>query len=446
MERADVELTAGKVRVLADAIARAVDADDEAVRFGQRFPEGLRVTVLRPPAAPAGPVITLSRPPAGPPTLDDLVSWGGLSGDAAARIGEAFDDGHGVLVAGNSQSARRALLVALASSIRDSERVVLVDEGSVHPPELEHLVRLRVSDAPGASRSELIAAAADLDADRLLLDGVGPQDLLTILLDAGDAYRGVIFAAPGPTVEAAVDRLLCIARGAASTGDPAPLIPACLGLVVVASSGGGAEPRVSEIGEITADLATGAPDLSLLFRRSGPGGELVHCELRPTRSAKARPVPVESGEDLPGGFRTTVAHLDKDEAEGRSAEDAEAEAQADAAAEAEAQAEFEAEQLARNGDGHDTATNLPPPPLFESSAAFDPRNLADPPVSADSAAPFEMPDSFQPAPPMEGATSVRPAPSPPPAAPDPAPPTAAPFEERTNIIRMVPQELLDLEE
>lgn len=398
VERAEVEMTAGKVRVLADAVARAVEADDETLRFGQRFPEGLRVAVIRPPAAPGGPIITLSRPPAGPPTVDDMVSWGGLSGDALARIGKAFDDGTGMLVAGEDETCRQALLVALASALRDSERVVLVDAGGVHPPELPHLVRLRVSDLAGASRSELIAAAAGLDPDRILLDAVGPADLLRILLDAGDAYAGVMFAAPGATVEAAVDRLLCVARAAGGAGDPAPLLPACLGLVVVAS-GGGAEPRVSEIGEITPAPGTGAPLIRLLFRRSGPGGELVPTDFRPQRSATHRTPAFEmdddldgdrgSPRDLPGGFRTTIATVEP--------------ADDDEPNEDPPEEEFLA--------------SLPPPPEFDPS-----------------------PDVY------DGPAYDEPAPEPVPEPPPEPPPEPAPFDERTNIIRMVPQELLDLEE
>lgn len=407
IERVDVELSAGKVRVLADAIARAVEADDDQVRFGQRFPEGLSVTVVRPPAAVDGPVITLSRPPAGPPTVDDMISRGGLSGDALARIGKAFDDGLGVLVAGSDETARRALLVALASALRDSERVVFVDEGSVHPPDLQHLVRLRVSNAPGASRTELIKAAADLGADRVLLDAVGPDDVLSILLDAGDAYAGVVFAAPGATVEAAVDRLLCIARGAASTGDPAPLIPATLGLVVVAS-GGGAEPRVAEIGEINADPATGAPALRLLFRRSDPGGDLAPTEIRSQGSATTRTPALDVPQDLPRGFRTTRAPAPPDD-------DPEADPPP---------AEEVFFSVPPPVDETDTHSDLPPPPVFDPSAPSGPDAAHDEPVSE------ELPDAafIQAAPPRE------------------ATPAPAPFDERTNIIRMVPQELLDLEE
>ena len=251
LERVSAEFPASRVRVLSDAIARLVGVDEGTARFGKRFPEGIRAAVVRPPAAPDGPLVTLSRRPEGPVRPKELVRAGGLSREALDELGSALTDGKGLIVTGPDPAARGALLAALSGLLPEDERVVFIDSGAGPMPSHPHLVVLPVDEEAGLSRADQLDATRRLLPDRLIIDDAGPGEVAAVVSDGGDRFGGGLVAVAAPGARAALWRVRAWCRAAG--GALEELLPEVFSHVVAAAGGDPAEPRVVEVLRLSDD-------------------------------------------------------------------------------------------------------------------------------------------------------------------------------------------------
>ena len=80
-------------------------------------------------------------------SLEDLVTVGTLSRDLAAQLRRAVDDRKNILISGGTGTGKTTLLNALAATIPDADRIVLIEETSEILIEKPNLVRFEARRA-----------------------------------------------------------------------------------------------------------------------------------------------------------------------------------------------------------------------------------------------------------------------------------------------------------
>lgn len=175
----DGRMLATVVRRLAAQAGLELDRDASSVEFV--MPSGAHVTVILPPLAVSGPVVEIRRVHA-PMTLDELVQSHALSNDSRAAIVRAVHSRRTVAVVGPSGSGVTTLLAAIASAMPAEDRIVVASS----LPDLQiaraNVVTLASGLGDGGHPfTEVISRAARLRSDRLLLDGIGADEIRVAL-------------------------------------------------------------------------------------------------------------------------------------------------------------------------------------------------------------------------------------------------------------------------
>jgi len=179
-------------------------------------------TVVFPPAAPAGPVIVIRRTEAGAATFERLVAAGMLSQPMADLLRIAARSKLNVLVSGAPGVGKTGLLAAMARDLGGSARIVSVAREREFRWNGPAMVELVAQQGEGrgegeASYTALVAVAARLRPDLLVLDSVRAEDTPTILERLALNDRGIVAsvgnAATSKTLEPSVDLIARVERG-----------------------------------------------------------------------------------------------------------------------------------------------------------------------------------------------------------------------------------------
>ncbi|HEX7061213.1 MAG TPA: ATPase, T2SS/T4P/T4SS family, partial [Woeseiaceae bacterium] len=105
-----------------------------------RLEDGSRVAAMFPPCSVDGPTLTV-RKFTRRYSLDDLVAVGTLSAPDAVRLQRAVLARRNMLISGGTGTGKTTLLNALAATIPDDDRIVLIEETSEIHIDKPNLVR-----------------------------------------------------------------------------------------------------------------------------------------------------------------------------------------------------------------------------------------------------------------------------------------------------------------
>lgn len=197
------------------------------------LPSGAVATILLPPLASSGPVVEIRRVHA-PPTLDDLVASHALSTESRSAILRAIAARDSIAVVGPSGSGVTTMLAAILGAIVPDERLVLASGLRDLRPDRPNAVLLVAG--PGGQHPplrEVVSQAARLRSDRLVVDGVGSDELAVTLARFAGRPGGDLVgirARTGEKVLATLRRL--VTQGGVPEAEVDPLIESGLGFVV----------------------------------------------------------------------------------------------------------------------------------------------------------------------------------------------------------------------
>src|SRR5881397_4099360 len=130
--RRTIDKIVGKVGRRVDEASPYVDA---------RLPDGSRVNAIIPPLAIDGPSLTIRKFARDPFTVQDLISFGTMTAEAAGFLEACVKAHFNVLVAGGTGSGKTTTLNVLSSFIPDTERVVTIEDAAELQLRQPHKVR-----------------------------------------------------------------------------------------------------------------------------------------------------------------------------------------------------------------------------------------------------------------------------------------------------------------
>lgn len=182
------------IQVMAASVNRLVNTSSPIADL--HLPDGSRVNVVLPPAAPDGPVMTIRKFSRVPLTMARLVAGEALTQEAAAFLKEAVENGRNLFISGGTGSGKTTFLNALSEFIPPSERVITIEDSlELQLMGLPNLVRLETRNAnlegEGAiSIRDLIRTALRMRPNRIIVGEVRGAEALDMLQAMNTGHKG----------------------------------------------------------------------------------------------------------------------------------------------------------------------------------------------------------------------------------------------------------------
>lgn len=218
IERTDITLN---VEALENAIIRIAhfcndDISEEQPLLDARLEDGSRVAAMLPPCAVDGPTMTI-RKFGERYTVSQLVDRGSFSESVAALLVGAIRDRKNILISGGTDTGKTTLLNALADTIPDTDRIVLIEETSeilIHKDNLVRMesrrsqVRLGTEEPMKAvTIADLVFAALRYRPDRIIVGEVRGGEAWDLLQALNTGHLGSFSTIHANTAGQALSRL-----------------------------------------------------------------------------------------------------------------------------------------------------------------------------------------------------------------------------------------------
>jgi len=198
-------------------------------------------------------------------TLDELVSLGTLTAQAARFLEAAIAAGLNVIVAGGTQAGKTTLLNCLAGAIPARERVVTCEEVFELQLGLPDVVAMqtRQPNLEGTGEIQLrrlVKEALRMRPDRILVGEVRQEECLDLLIALNSGLPGMCSIHANSAREAIVKlcTLPLLAGENVGHGFVVPTVASCVDLVVHTAKDGRGHRRVREIvavpGQVEGDV------------------------------------------------------------------------------------------------------------------------------------------------------------------------------------------------
>ncbi|WP_372955783.1 CpaF family protein [Microbacterium oleivorans] len=276
-ERVALSLTAGQVR---DLVERMLHASGRRVDLSQPFadaslPDGSRLHVAIPDITRHWSVnvrkfLRTYR------TLDDLVSIGSVSAEAASMLRTAIAHGRTVVVSGATHAGKTTLLGALVAASPPEQRVVTVEETFELAVELPDVVALQARQASLEGTGEvtlrrLVKEALRMRPDRLVIGEVRDAEALDLLLALNTGVPGAATVHANSAADALrkLAALPLLAGRNIDVGFVQDALAAAVDLVVHCERMADGTRRVAEILSPTGAVLDGAIVTRPLYRGRG---------------------------------------------------------------------------------------------------------------------------------------------------------------------------------
>lgn len=169
--------------------------DDTTPYVDGLLPGGVRLHAVLPPIAVEGSHISLRVPRQVAPSLAELASWGTFS-TGWLRVLEALVSRRcSFVVSGGTGSGKTTLLGALLGAVKDSERLVIVEDVRELAIDHPHVVRLQARPANVEGRGEigltsLVRQSLRMRPDRLVVGEVRGAEVREMLAALNTGHEG----------------------------------------------------------------------------------------------------------------------------------------------------------------------------------------------------------------------------------------------------------------
>ena len=175
-------------RILGDEVS------EERPLLDSRLPDGSRVAAVFPPCSVGGTTLAIRKFQNKRFTAEELVRLGALTPAALAELQRAVRQRQNILISGGTGTGKTTLLNALAASIDEEERVIVIEDTSEIQIEQPNLVRLEARkeqpNLPAVTIRDLLRATLRLRPDRVLLGEVRGGEAFDLLQALNTGHSG----------------------------------------------------------------------------------------------------------------------------------------------------------------------------------------------------------------------------------------------------------------
>lgn len=223
---------------------------------------------LLPPVVTA-PAFAIRKPAVAVFTLDNYVTAGVMSAEAAEALRDGIVTRANILVAGGTSTGKTTLTNALLAEVaKTSDRVVLIEDTRELQCLTPNLVALRTKDRV-ATLSDLVRSSLRLRPDRIPIGEVRGPEALDLLKAWGTGHPGGVGTIHAGTAIGALRRLEQLIQEAVVTV-PRALVADTINVIAVLA-GRGSDRRLAELARVTGLDAMG--DYALEPVLSNPEGD-----------------------------------------------------------------------------------------------------------------------------------------------------------------------------
>jgi pilus assembly protein CpaF len=195
-EISGVSLDKKHLEVAVKNIARRLgdDISEEKPLLDSRLPDGSRVAAVFAPCSVGGTTLAIRKFHNRWFSVQELVGLNSLTEDAAQLLTTAVGERRTLLISGGTGTGKTTLLNALASSIPDEERIVLIEDTAEIKLEKPDLVRLEARgerrELPAVTIRDLVKVSLRLRPDRILVGEVRGSEAFDLLQALNTGHSG----------------------------------------------------------------------------------------------------------------------------------------------------------------------------------------------------------------------------------------------------------------
>lgn len=166
-----------------------------------RLSNGSRVNIVLKPPAINGPIVTIRRFPENAITMEDYISYGSITREAAEFLQKAVAYGYNIFISGGTGSGKTTLLNILSNSIPQSSRVITIeDSAELQIKGVKNLVSMetRNGNSEGCeeiSIKDLIKTALRMRPDRIIIGEVRGEEAFFLLQALNTGHDGSLATA-----------------------------------------------------------------------------------------------------------------------------------------------------------------------------------------------------------------------------------------------------------
>lgn len=198
------------IKMMLSPIGRRIDELSPMV--DARLADGSRVNVAIPPIALDGPYLTIRKFNKKAFNLDELVSVGTLSEQAALLLAAAVKEKETIVISGGTGTGKTTLLNVLSSCIPKEERVVTIEDAAELRIPIEHVVRLESRPPSPEGKAEvtirqLVRNALRMRPDRIIIGEVRGGETLDLIQALNTGHKGSLSTVHAENPQQALYRL-----------------------------------------------------------------------------------------------------------------------------------------------------------------------------------------------------------------------------------------------
>lgn len=178
-----------------------------------RLSDGSRVNVVLKPLALSGSTVTIRRFPETALSMEDYISFGSITEEAASFLQKAVRCGYNIFISGGTGSGKTTLLNILSGYIPGDSRVITIeDSAELQIKGVENLVRLETRNASmegcdEISIRDLIRTALRMRPDRIIVGEVRGAEAFDMLQAFNTGHDGSLSTGHANSAEDMLMRL-----------------------------------------------------------------------------------------------------------------------------------------------------------------------------------------------------------------------------------------------
>ena len=186
--------------------------DEASPMVDARLPDGSRVNAIIPPLSLRGPTLTIRKFSRDPYTMDDLITFGSVSPEAAQFLPACVRGKLNVLISGGTGTGKTTTLNALSAFVPNDERIVTIEDAAELQLQQDHVITLESRppniEGEGEIRiRELVRNALRMRPDRIIVGEVRGAETLDMLQAMNTGHEGSLTTIHANSPRDALSRL-----------------------------------------------------------------------------------------------------------------------------------------------------------------------------------------------------------------------------------------------